>query len=60
MELLEIIDENIKGVIDRLKQLETIESRKMYGGRIQIHKKNATEMLKSLLKNKEHHQQKIK
>ena len=60
MELLQIIEENIKGVINRLKELETIEYRKMYGESIHIHKKIATEMFKSLLKNKEYHLQKIK
>jgi hypothetical protein len=53
MELLEIIEENIKGVIYRLKELETMENRKMYGARIHFHKKIATEMFRSLLKNKE-------
>ena len=53
MEILKLVNENIDGVINRLKQLETEELRKIYGSRISIHKKYATEMLRALIKHRE-------
>jgi len=53
MENLKLVNENIEAIINRLKQLETKECRKIYGSRIIIHKKYATEMLRALIKHRE-------
>jgi hypothetical protein len=53
MENLQIVNENINSVINRLKQLETEECKRLYGSRISIHKKYATEMLRALIKHRE-------
>ena len=60
MEILKLVNENIDGVINRLKQLETEECRKIYGSRIIIHKKYATEMLRALIKHREDIESQIK
>ena len=60
MENLKIVNENINAIIDRLKQLETEECRKIYGSRITIHKKYATEMLRALIKHREDVESQIK
>jgi hypothetical protein len=60
MENLKIVNENINAIIDRLKQLETEECRKIYGSRIIIHKKYATEMLRALIKHREDIESQIK
>ena len=53
MDLLKLVDENISGVINRLKELETPELKQMYGDKIMLHIKNATEMLRSLIIHRE-------
>lgn len=53
MDLLQLVDENISGVINRLKQLETPESKQMYGDKVMMHIKNATEMLRALIIHRE-------
>ena len=60
MEILKLVNENIDGVINRLKQLETEECRKIYGSRISMHKKFATEMLRALIKHREDVESQIK
>ena len=60
MENLKIVNENIDGIINRLKQLETKECRKLYGSKISIHKKYATEMLRALIKHREDVESQIK
>ena len=60
MENLKIVNENINGVINRLKQLETEECRILYGSRISIHKKYTTEMLRALIKHREDVESQIK
>jgi hypothetical protein len=53
MDLLQLVDENISGVINRLKQLETPESKQMYGDKVMLHIKYATEMLRALIIHRE-------
>ena len=53
MDLLKLVDENISGVINRLKELESVESKQMYGDKIIKHIKNATEMLRALIIHRE-------
>ena len=60
MENLKIVNENINGVINRLKQLETKECRILYGSRISIHKKYTTEMFRALIKHREDVESQIK
>lgn len=60
MENLKLVNENINAIIDRLKQLETEECRKIYGSRISMHKKFATEMLRALIKHREDVESQIK
>jgi hypothetical protein len=60
MENLKLVNENIEAIINRLKQLETEECRKIYGSRITIHKKYATEMLRALIKHREDVESQIK
>lgn len=59
MNLLQSVDENISGVINRLKQLETPELKQMYGDKIIIHIKHATEMLRALIIHRENVKKKI-
>ena len=60
MENLKLVNENINAIIDRLKHLETEECRKIYGSRITIHKKYATEMFRALIKHREDVESQIK
>jgi hypothetical protein len=53
MDLLQLVDENISGVINRLKQLESPELKQMYGDKIMMHIKYATEMLRALIIHRE-------
>jgi len=53
MDLLKLIDENISGIINRLRQLESAESKQMYGDKNIKHIKHATEMLRSLIIHRE-------
>ena len=53
MDLLQLVDENISGVINRLRQLESAESKQMYGDKNIKHIKHATEMLRALIIHRE-------
>ena len=53
MDLLQLVDENISGVINRLRQLETPELKQMYGDKNINHIKHATEMLRALIIHRE-------
>jgi hypothetical protein len=53
MDLLQLVDENISGVINRLRQLESAESKQMHGDKNIKYIKYATEMLRALIIHRE-------